>query len=182
MALYISWIMYTIIQQTIFTLALMLAVISEERRNRRMLQPGAMQTTNLLLNFAAFLLQRRSRRTCWMRVRSKDCWERVVLKEFDDEKWKDNFRMTCKSFIKLCLMEGVLKPEDATIRAPVPLEMRVAIVLYKLASCAEYSIVAYQFGVHKSTVKKFVYNSAKEWCYRSFITLSRCPWQQKLSA
>ncbi|KAK0146637.1 Protein ALP1-like [Merluccius polli] len=58
-------------------------------------------------------------------------------------------------------MEGVLKPEDVTVRAPVPLEMRVAIVLYKLASCAEYRVVANQFGVHKSTVKKFVYMFCK---------------------
>uniref|UniRef100_A0A671XEC2 DDE Tnp4 domain-containing protein n=1 Tax=Sparus aurata TaxID=8175 RepID=A0A671XEC2_SPAAU len=87
----------------------------------------------------------------------KDWWERVVLKEFDDEEWKENFRMTCRSFNKLCgMMEGVLKPEDVTVRAPVPLEMRVTIVLYKLASCLKYRVVANQFGVHKSTVKKFV--------------------------
>uniref|UniRef100_A0A671UEH1 DDE Tnp4 domain-containing protein n=1 Tax=Sparus aurata TaxID=8175 RepID=A0A671UEH1_SPAAU len=117
---------------------------------------------NLLLNFAAFLLQRRSQRTCWMWVRSKDWWERVVLKEFDDEEWKENFCMTRRSFYKLCGMtEGVLKPEDVTVRAPVPLEMRVAIVLYKLASCAEYRVVANQFCVHKSTVKKFVYKFCK---------------------
>ncbi|KAI7794821.1 putative nuclease HARBI1-like [Triplophysa rosa] len=35
--------------------------------------------------------------------------------------------------------------------------MRVAIVLYKLGSCAEYRVISNQFGVHKSTVKKFVY-------------------------
>uniref|UniRef100_A0A671VQ44 DDE Tnp4 domain-containing protein n=1 Tax=Sparus aurata TaxID=8175 RepID=A0A671VQ44_SPAAU len=161
-ALYISYVMYMIIQQTRFTLALMLAVISEERRYHHMLQAGAMQTTNLLLNFGASLLQRRSQRTCWMRVRSKDWWERVVLKEFDDEEWKENFRMTRRSFNKLCgMMEGVLKPEDVTVRAPVPLEMRVAIVLYKLASCAEYRVVANQFGIPKSTVKKFVYKFCK---------------------
>ncbi|XP_061586881.1 uncharacterized protein LOC133451756 [Cololabis saira] len=93
-----------------------------------------------------------------MRVRSKDWWERVVLKEFSDEEWKENFRMSRRTFDKLCgLMSCVLKPEDVTVRAPVPLQMRVAIVLYKLASCSEYRVVANQFGVSKSTVKKFVY-------------------------
>ena len=38
------------------------------------------------------------------------------------------------------MMEGVMKPEDVTICAPVTLEMRVAIVLYKVASCAEYRV------------------------------------------
>ena len=58
-------------------------------------------------------------------------------------------------------MEGVLKPEDVTIRASVSLEMQVAIVLYKLASCAKYRVLPNQFSVHKSTVKKFVYKFCK---------------------
>ncbi|KAL6490174.1 hypothetical protein MHYP_G00005190 [Metynnis hypsauchen] len=35
--------------------------------------------------------------------------------------------------------------------------MRVAVALYKLGSCAEYRVIYNQFGIHKSTVKKFVY-------------------------
>ena len=103
--------------------------------------------------------------------------------EFDDEEWKDNFPMTCRSFNELCgMMEGVLKPEDVTVRAPVPLEMRVAIVLYKLASSAEHRVVANQFAVHKSTVKKLCKCSAKEWSRRTSTTSSRCPLQKKPSA
>ena len=52
-------------------------------------------------------------------------------------------------------------PDDATVRAPIPLMMRVAIVLYKLGSCGEYRLVANQFGIHKSTVKKFLYMFCK---------------------
>lgn len=101
----------------------------------------------------------RTPRSVWMRVRSKDWWERVVLKEFTDTEWMETFRMTRRSFDKLCgLMEGVLSPQSVTVRAPIPLQMRVAIVLYKLACCAEYGIVAKQFGVHKSTVFKFVHS------------------------
>ena len=44
-----------------------------------------------------------------------------------------------------------------TVRAAIPLEMRIAIVLCKLASCAEYRIEANQFSVHKSTVVEMVY-------------------------
>ncbi|KAG0444343.1 hypothetical protein HPB47_013904, partial [Ixodes persulcatus] len=43
------------------------------------------------------------------------------------------------------------------VRPPVEVDKRVAIALYKLASCCEYRVVANQFGVHKSTVKKYVY-------------------------
>ncbi|KAL7827684.1 hypothetical protein SRHO_G00334020 [Serrasalmus rhombeus] len=35
--------------------------------------------------------------------------------------------------------------------------MHVAVALYKLGSCAEYRVISNQFGIHKSTVKKFVY-------------------------
>ena len=168
-SVYILSVMYMIITQNRFTMALLLSVMSEERRRRRMLQEAVMRTNTLLLNFAASLLQT-SRRTCWMRVRSKDWWERVVLMEFDDEEWRDNFRMSRRSFNKLCgMMEGVLKPEVVTVRAPVPLDMRVAIVLYKLASCAPYRVVASQFGVHKSTVKKFVYMFCKGMVSLPFI-------------
>lgn len=60
--------------------------------------------------------------------------------------------------MKLCdLVRVEMSPQEFTVRAPVPLEMRVAIALYKLGSCAEYRVIANQFGVHKSTVKKFVY-------------------------
>ncbi|XP_062391518.1 uncharacterized protein LOC134079454 [Sardina pilchardus] len=98
-----------------------------------------------------------TQRGCWMKVRSRDWWDRVVLQEFTDEDWKANFRMSRQSFAKLCdLMKEVMKPDDNPVRQPVPLNMRVAIVLYKLASCAEYRVVANQFGVHKSTVLKFV--------------------------
>ena len=114
------------------------------------------QTNNMLLHFAT--VPQRSQRTVWMKSRNRVFWERDVLTLFDDEDWKANFRMTRKSFNKLCgIMEGVMKPEKVTVRAPIPLEMRVAIVLYKLASCAQYRVVGNQFGVHKSTVKKMVY-------------------------
>ena len=54
-------------------------------------------------------------------------------------------------------MKEVLSPQLETVRAPLPLEMRVAICLYKLGSCCEYRLVANQFGVAKSTVQKIIY-------------------------
>ncbi|KAK7878184.1 hypothetical protein WMY93_031181 [Mugilogobius chulae] len=88
----------------------------------------------------------------------REWWEKVVLLEFGDNEWRENFRMNRASFIRLCVMvDSFMRPAETTVRTPVPLPMRVAIVLYKLGSCGEYRLVANQFGVHKSTVKKFVY-------------------------
>ena len=61
-------------------------------------------------------------RRLWMRVRSKDRWDNVVLHHFTDEEWKENFRMTRQSFMTLCSMvEGNMAPGEATVRAPIPL-------------------------------------------------------------
>ncbi|KAL2101891.1 hypothetical protein ACEWY4_003652 [Coilia grayii] len=93
-----------------------------------------------------------------MKIRDRSFWDRVVLKEYTDEDWRCNFRMSWRTFDKLYgLMSEVMKPDDVTVQAPILLPMRVAIVLYKLAGCAEYRVVANQFGVSKSTVKKLVY-------------------------
>jgi len=147
-SLYISVLASMVIAQMRCTMALLIAMIMEESRRRRSIQQSLKWTNRLLQNFAT--LPQRSRRKVWMKIRSKDWWERVVMTEYDDEDWKTNFRMTRRSFNKLCgIMEGVMKPEVVTVRAPILLEMRVAIVLYKLASCAEYRVVAKHFGVHK---------------------------------
>ncbi|XP_029960894.1 protein ALP1-like [Salarias fasciatus] len=141
------------------TLSVLLILLREGRRHRRMLMECSSAATAVMLHFAP----RTSRyRECWMRVRSKDWWERVVLKEFTDAEWREHFRMSRRSFDKLCgLMEQTLSPQDVTVRAPIPLQMRVAIALFKLSNCAEYRVIANQFGVHKSTVKKFVYSFCK---------------------
>ncbi|CAN7976523.1 unnamed protein product [Ixodes persulcatus] len=48
-----------------------------------------------------------------------------------------------------------MSPHLQCVRPPVEVDKRVAIALYKLASCCEL-VVANQFGLHKSTVKKYV--------------------------
>ncbi|KAK0154191.1 Protein ALP1-like [Merluccius polli] len=67
--------------------------------------------------------------------------------------------MSRSSFMKLCdMMKDVMSPapDDVAVRPAIPLEMRVAIAVYRLGSCGEYRLIANQFGVHKSTVMKFV--------------------------
>uniref|UniRef100_A0A672YWA1 DDE Tnp4 domain-containing protein n=1 Tax=Sphaeramia orbicularis TaxID=375764 RepID=A0A672YWA1_9TELE len=94
----------------------------------------------------------------WMKMCCKDWWNRIVLTEFTGVEWKENFRISRASFVKLCdLVQGFMSPDAAFIREPIPLNMRVAIVLYKLGSVAEYRLVAHQFRVNKAMVKKFTY-------------------------
>ncbi|KMQ84770.1 nuclease harbi1-like protein, partial [Lasius niger] len=46
-------------------------------------------------------------------------------------------------------------------REPVSVKKQLAIALYKVASCSEYRVVGNVFGVHKSTVKKYLYRVMK---------------------
>lgn len=75
-------------------------------------------------------------------------------------------------------MKGI-SPEEVTVRKPIPLAMRVAMVLYKLGSTAEYRVVANQFAVHKSTVKKFVYMFCKNMVKGPIKKLIRVPSEEE---
>lgn len=155
------------------TLSLVTIVISG-RQERRMLLDAYSNGMPIARSLPSMLT--RTPRSCWMRVRSADWWERVVKIEFSDNDWIEHFRMTRGSFDQLYgLMEGVLSPQEVTVRAPIPLPKRTAIVMYKLASCAEYRVVANQFGVHKATVKKFVYVLCKEMLSTIIYNLIKVP-------
>ncbi|MCI4387570.1 hypothetical protein PGIGA_G00075660 [Pangasianodon gigas] len=81
-------------------------------------------------------------RPLWMRVRSKDWWDNVVLHHFTDEEWKENFRMTRQSFMTLCsTVEGYIAPGEATVRAPVPLAAVRHTSLRDLDMAKQYSQV-----------------------------------------
>ncbi|XP_037283246.2 uncharacterized protein LOC119176184 isoform X2 [Rhipicephalus microplus] len=99
-----------------------------------------------------------TKRAVWMRERCQDWWDRIVATNFNDNDWRENFRMSRHNFCHLvAAVAPFMSPCENYVRIPVPLDKRVAMALYKLASCGEYGIVANRFGVHKSTVKKFFY-------------------------
>ncbi|XP_055918397.1 putative nuclease HARBI1 [Eupeodes corollae] len=50
-----------------------------------------------------------------------------------------------------------MPPSEYSVQEALSVEMKVAIAIYKLASCAEYKVVGNQFRVHKATVKNCVY-------------------------
>ncbi len=74
-----------------------------------------------------------------------------------------------------------MAPEEETVRNPIPLNMHVAVVLYKLGSCAEYHVVANKFNVHKSTVKKSVYIFCKGMMNGLIRDLIRMPGEEEAS-
>ncbi|CAM4608237.1 unnamed protein product [Leuciscus chuanchicus] len=83
--------------------------------------------------------------------------------------------MTKTTFDLLCNCIGPsLSPDVASSRPPVPTEKRIAIALYKLATCAEYRVVGETFGVSETTVHRCVYavcNAIRTRMMRRYIYL-----------
>lgn len=93
-------------KQQLDTKALLLEALKRRRRTEEGLFVGALRCLPMLS------MHPPKSRKLWMKVRSKDWWERVVLLEFSDLEWKQNFRMTHFSFTKLCgLVDGFMAPD-----------------------------------------------------------------------
>ena len=64
--------------------------------------------------------------------------------------------MSRQTFAKLVeLVEDQMAPDPATMAAKVPLEKRVAIALWTMATTSEMRSIGCLFGVGTSTVHKF---------------------------
>ncbi|XP_041729142.1 protein ANTAGONIST OF LIKE HETEROCHROMATIN PROTEIN 1 isoform X2 [Coregonus clupeaformis] len=105
----------------------------------------------------------------WTSTECTDWWERVVMTEFQPSDWLEKFRMSRETFFFLC---GKLKPrlarQDTHFRRALPLEKRVAVALWRLASNIEYRTISGLFGVGSSTVCKCV----RDVCH-AIVTLLR---------
>lgn len=100
---------------------------------------------------------------------SKEWWNNIVNSDNFDE-FVENFRIGKKTFKWLCeKLRPALKPDPFCIREPLTVEIKVAISLYKLASCSEYRVVGNQFGVHKTSV----YRNLKQFC-KAVIDILLC--------
>uniref|UniRef100_A0A674D0H5 DDE Tnp4 domain-containing protein n=1 Tax=Salmo trutta TaxID=8032 RepID=A0A674D0H5_SALTR len=104
----------------------------------------------------------------WTSTEYTDWWEREVMNEFQPSDWLEKFRMSQETFF-LC---GKLKPrlarQDTHFRRALPLEKRVAVALWRLASNIEYRTISGLFGVASSTVCKCV----RDVCH-AIVTLLR---------
>ncbi|XP_063062975.1 uncharacterized protein LOC134455685 [Engraulis encrasicolus] len=91
-------------------------------------------------------------KSVWTYPRSSDWWEHTAM-AYNDEQWLNDFRVSRETFDYLCrALRPALQRRNTSFRLAIPLEKRVAIALYKLASTVEYRTVANLFAVGKTTV------------------------------
>ena len=92
-------------------------------------------------------------RTVWTHERSGEWWDRIVNRCFHGRDWLENFRMSRETFLYLCQeLRPTIERQDTVLRRPIPVEQRVAIALWKLATNGEYQTIAHLFGVSRSSV------------------------------
>ncbi|XP_075753923.1 uncharacterized protein LOC142818427 isoform X2 [Pelodiscus sinensis] len=99
-------------------------------------------------------------RPLWRLDTSTDWWDRLVLGQWDDQQWLRNFRMRKRMFLELCAwLAPALQRATTRLQAPIPVDKRVTIALWKLATRDSYHLVAQQFRVGRSTVGVVVMES-----------------------
>ena len=104
----------------------------------------------------------RNPKQMWAFPRSSNWWEDIVLNNFNQHDWIQNFRMSKQSFQYLCdQLRGVLEKQATRLRKPLAVEQRVAITLWILATTAEYRTVAHLFGVARCTVCVVVHETCE---------------------
>ncbi|XP_076836809.1 uncharacterized protein LOC143482352 [Brachyhypopomus gauderio] len=105
---------------------------------------------------ALLLANSRRKRSVWTFRRASQWWD-VIVPEFTCTQWLQNFRMSRDAFDSLSnKLRPALERQDTTFRVCVPVNKRVAIALWKLATGSEYRSIGHLFGVSTTTACRCV--------------------------
>lgn len=89
----------------------------------------------------------------WVRPRSTTWFSRFLLEQYDDRRWIQMFRMSKTSVMALAdLLKPHVQRQDTKYRLAIPVLIRVACTLFKLAQGASLFICSEMFAIGKSTV------------------------------
>ena len=92
-------------------------------------------------------------RVVWVKERSNYWWERIVNCTFTPSDWLENFRMSHSTFTYLCNeLRHTIQKKDTVMRKAIPVEQRVALTLWRLATTADYRTIGHLFGISKPAV------------------------------
>ena len=93
-------------------------------------------------------------RAVWVKERSSFWWEHVVNCTFTSNDWMENFRMSQSTFTYLCNeLRQTIQRRDTVMRKAIPVELRVALTLWRLAMTTNYRTIGHLFGVSKAGLK-----------------------------
>ncbi|XP_026225062.1 protein ANTAGONIST OF LIKE HETEROCHROMATIN PROTEIN 1-like [Anabas testudineus] len=123
-------------------------------RRRRISRQYRRRRAMILLNCEMLISRRyyrRSIRSIWTYPRSSSWWP-YICNTWTDKEWLINFRMRRSSFNLLCdTLRPWLTHQNTQYRQAVPVEVRTAICIWRLATNLEFRSISHLFGVGLST-------------------------------
>ena len=103
----------------------------------------------LVMSLVAFSVSSPAR-SVWMKERSSYWWNHIVSQTFSAGDWLDNFQM---SQADVCNeLRSTIERTDTEMRKAIPVEQRVALTVWFLATNADYCTIGHLFGVSKPTI------------------------------
>ncbi|XP_063147294.1 uncharacterized protein LOC134488882 [Candoia aspera] len=124
------------------------------QRIRALLLRG--DTESRLLFSALWGMVPRQRRW-WVYPSRTRWWTELELTDWDDEQWVANFQMTRGTLFEIAdRLRPQLQRQNTSLRQAVPVEERVGITVWWLATQASYREVAHRFGLGRTTVGSIV--------------------------
>lgn len=150
-----------IISLTSFCYEEQAAAIRRQHNTAMFMHQMSLNTMNFVKNNGRIKRAYRKKRW-WRKERSVAWWERIVKLHFTEEDFISNFRLSKASFNFICFrLKKYLCAELNQVREPFAVDKICAIALYTLSSCAEYRVIANQFGTNKCMVHKCLYAFCK---------------------
>ncbi|XP_060209949.1 protein ANTAGONIST OF LIKE HETEROCHROMATIN PROTEIN 1-like [Lycium barbarum] len=96
-------------------------------------------------------------RRLWVKNRSNAWWEQCNGPDFPEDEFKKAFRMSKSTFNVICReLESVITKKDTMLRLAIPVNQRVAVCIWRLATGAPLREVSKRFGLGISTCHKIV--------------------------
>ena len=108
-----------------------------------------------LTNYLLFTLKTRRARRVWEFEREERWFDAMVQRINDDDaqlEWKKDFRVTGRTFQEIVrIVRPRLEKRDTQFRKAIPIEKRVAIAIWRLATGNAFRTISKTFAVGKST-------------------------------
>ncbi|KAI4379555.1 hypothetical protein MLD38_005835 [Melastoma candidum] len=96
-------------------------------------------------------------RRLWVKDRSKDWWERLSSRDYPEEEFKREFRMSRATFEMICEeLDSSITKKNTMLRDAIPVQQRVAVCIWRLATGEPLRLVSKRFGLGISTCHKLV--------------------------
>ncbi|KAK7896821.1 hypothetical protein WMY93_022146 [Mugilogobius chulae] len=107
--------------------------------------------TSVVIVFKDVFTTSSLQRSVWTYQRPGNWWQ-YVHHNWTDREWQANFRMRQATFYSLCnILRPWLTRQNTKYRLAVPVEVRVGVCIWRLATNLEYRSISHLFGVGLST-------------------------------